>query len=339
MAKLVSFGEILLRFTPAQLHERVVSAKAFHRAYAGAESNLAVNLSYLGHEVYFVTCLPENPLGEGAENSLREYGVDTRYIVRGGRRMGTYYIEHGASIRPTRVTYDREGSAIAMLKPGTIRWDEVFAGKDWFNLTGITPALSVACADECLVALKKAKEYGLQVAFDLNYRRTLWSREEARKTLTQMMPYVDVLFANAGSAHDVFDIPVEEPQDWESQVASTRSVAQALNNMGDFTLIALTIREQASATENGWAGLLYDGNKLYESRKYQFQVVDRLGGGDAFTAGVLHGLIKGWNLQETVEFATAASALKHTLPGDLNILSEKEILEVAQGDTSGRVKR
>src|SRR5690606_23660592 len=224
-------------------------AKAFHRAYAGAESNVVVNLSILGHAVYYVTCLPENPLCDGAENSLREYGVDTRYIVRGGRRMGTYYIEHGASIRPTRVTYDREGSAIAMLRPGMIRWDEVFAGKDWFILTGITPALSAACANECLVALQKAKEHGLQMAFDLNYRRTLWSREEARKTLTPMMPYVDVLFANAGSAHDVFDIPAEEHPDWESQMATTRSVAQALSKISDFTLIALTIREQESATE------------------------------------------------------------------------------------------
>lgn len=339
MTKVVSFGEILLRFTPAQLQERVVSAKTFQRAYAGAESNVAINLSILNHEVYFVTRLPENPLGEGAENSLREFGVDTRYIVKGGRRMGTYYIEHGASIRPTRVTYDRESSAIAMIEPGMLDWDEIFADKDWFLLTGITPALSPTCAQESLVALQKAKEKGLQVAFDLNFRRTLWSKEDARKVLTQMMPYVDVLFANAGSAHDVFDIQTEESMDWEAQVAGTRSVAKALSNIGDFKLIALTVREQKSATENGWAGLLYDGEKHYESRKYQFQVVDRLGGGDAFTAGVLHGLIKDWDLKETVEFASASSALKHTLPGDLNILSENEILEVAQGDTSGRVKR
>lgn len=339
MVKIVSFGEILLRFTPNQLQERVVTANSFHRAYAGAESNVAIDLSILGHEVQYVTCLPDNPLGEGAENSLREYGVDTSFIVWGGKRMGTYYIEHGASIRPTRVTYDREGSAVAMIQPGQIHWDEIFTGKDWFVLTGITPALSAACAEESMIALKKAKANGLQVAFDLNFRRTLWSREEARKALTPMMPYVDVLFANAGSAHDVFDIQTEECDDWEVQMTSTRQAAKALSRIGNFKLIALTVREQESATENGWAGILYDGNTLYESKKYRFQVVDRLGGGDAFFAGVLHGLIKRWNLQETVEFGTAASALKHTLPGDLNIVSEKEILEIAEGNISGRVKR
>jgi 2-dehydro-3-deoxygluconokinase len=339
MAKIVSFGEILLRFTPAQLHERVFTAITFQRAYAGAESNVAIDLSILGHQVQYVTCLPDNPLGDGAVNSLREHGVDTRFIIRSGKRIGTYYIEHGASIRPTRVTYDREGSAIAMIRPGQFHWDEIFTGKDWYVLTGITPALSAACAEESLTALKKAKANGVQVAFDLNFRRTLWSREEARKVLTPMMPYIDVLFANAGSAYDVFDIETEQSEDWETLLASTRQAAKALGKIGDFKLIALTTREQDSATENGWAGMLYDGNTFYESKKYRFQVVDRLGGGDAFFAGVLHGITHGWSLAATVEFGTAASALKHTLPGDLNIVSEQEILEVAEGNISGRVKR
>ena len=279
MARIVSFGEILLRFTPSQPHERVVAAHTFQRAYAGAEANVIINLSILGHEVAYVTCLPDNPLGDGAAYSLRQHGVDTRFIIRNEKRMGTYYIEHGVSIRPTRVTYDREGSAIAMIQPGELPWDEIFAEKDWFVLTGITPALSAACAQESMTALKKAKANGLQVAFDLNFRRTLWGREEARKVLTPMMEYVDVLFANAGSAHDVFDIQTEFSEDWDTLLNSTRLAAKALRQFGDFRLIALTTREQDSATENGWAGMLYDGSNFYESNKYRFQVVDRLGGG------------------------------------------------------------
>ncbi len=339
MTKIVSFGEILLRFTPAQLHERVMVAKTFQKGYAGAESNVAMDLSMLGHTSYFVTRLPENALGEGAINFLREYGVHTDYIVSSGKRMGTYYIEHGSSIRPTQVTYDREGSAIASIKSGMFDWDAIFKDKDWFVLTGITPALSTACAEESLTALQKAKEHGVKIAFDLNFRRTLWGREEARKVLTPMMPFVDILFANAGSAHDVFDIRTKAVHDWETQKEATRHVAIELSNLANFQCIALTNREQKSATHNGWAGMLYDGQQFYESPKYQFEILDRLGGGDAFFAGVLHGLAKEWNLQETVNFGTAASALKHTILGDINTLSEKEILEVAHGNTSGRVKR
>ncbi len=337
--KIVSFGEIMLRLSPLTAHERLVKTDALKMAFAGAESNAAVSLAILGHEAYFVTCLPSNPLGDAAINSLREFGVDTRHILREGKRIGTYYIEYGASIRPTRVIYDRENSAIAQVKPGSLHWEAILQGKDWLNFTGITPALSASCAQECLSAAKTARQLGVKVSFDLNYRRTLWSPVEARNVITQLLPYINVLFANAGSANDVFGIETGQPHSWSAHLNSTRQAAQALADLAHFDLIALTVRDHLSASDNGWAGMLYDKNTFFESRQYQFELVERLGGGDSFMAGVLHGLGSGWEHPRTIEFATAASALKHTIPGDLNLLTEAEIAEVAGGDLSGKVKR
>ena len=309
-------------------------------AFAGAESNVAASLALLGHQAQYVTRLPVHMVGDAALNAIREFGIDTRFVLRGGKRVGTYFIEHGSSIRPTRVIYDREHSAIAEAEASEFPWEDILQGQDWFVATGITPALSASCAEACQSAMQQAHQRQVLVAFDLNFRRTLWEKEAARQTITPLLPYVDVLFFNIGSAADVLNVhPQSHNHDWDSLIAATKESAVAVFQSGNYRYVALTVREHFSASENNWAGLLYDGKQFFCSRQYHFQVVDRLGGGDAFMAGVIHGLALQWDLQNTIEFATAASAIKHTIPGDINIASEAEILEVAEGDTSGRVKR
>ena len=330
---------MLLRLSPFNHHERIAKTHALNMDFAGAESNVVTSLALLGHQAYYVTGLPPHAVGDAALNTLRAFGVDARYVLRSGERMGTYFIEHGSSLRPTRVIYDRAHSAIADITPDAFCWKEILQNKDWFISTGITPALSDACAEACREAMREAHEQGIKVAFDLNFRRTLWSKEEAHEKITPMLPYIDVLFSNIGSAYDVFDIAPPTITDWDSLVAATQATALALSELSNFAHIALTVREHPSASENNWAGVLYDGQQFYQSRQYHFGVVDRLGGGDAFMAGIIHGLSLAWDPQKIIEFATAASAIKHTIPGDINITSEAEILEVAEGNTSGRVKR
>ena len=330
---------MLLRLSPFNHYERLAKTHALNMDFAGAESNVVTSLALLGHQAYYTTCLPPHAVGDAALNALRAFGVDACHVLRSGERMGTYFIEHGSSLRPTRVIYDRAHSAIAGAPPDVFNWKEILRDKDWFISTGITPALSDACAEACLEAMREARQQGVKVAFDLNFRRTLWSKEEAREKITPMLPYIDVLFSNIGSAYDVFNIAPPTITDWDSLMAATQATALALSELSDFAYIALTVREHPSASENNWAGVLYDRQQFYQSRQYHFEVVDRLGGGDAFMAGIIHGLSQGWDSQETIEFATAASAIKHTIPGDINITSEAEILEVAEGNTSGRVKR
>ena len=337
---ITSFGEILLRLSPFSHHERIAKTHTLNMAFAGAESNVAASLALLGHQARYVTRLPTHIVGDAAVNAVREFGIDPRFVLRGGKRVGTYFIEHGSSIRPTRVIYDREHSAIAEAAASDFHWEEILANQDWFVATGITPALSASCSEACLAAMQEARRQNVQVAFDLNFRRTLWEKEEARRAITPMLPYINVLFSNIGSAADVFDIqPESSIHDWDSLIAATEESAVKVFQLADFQYVAFTIREHPSASENDWAGVLYDGKQFYHSRKYHFQVVDRLGGGDAFMAGIIHGLSLRWDLQKTIEFAAAASAIKHTIPGDINIASEAEILEVAEGNTSGRVKR
>lgn len=334
------FGEILLRLSPLNGYERISKTNELKMDYAGAESNAAASLSLLGHQARYVTRLPPHGVGDAAIRSLREFGVNTDHILRGGKRVGTYFIEHGSSIRPTRIIYDREHSAIADADADAFDWRMILQDQDWFISTGITPALSAHCAQACQTALVTARELGVQTAFDLNFRRSLWTLEQGRSTLQPMLQHVDILFSNIGSASDVLDIqPKHQGEAWDDLVIATRETAEALMNYRSFRWVALTIRAHHSATENGWAGILYDGNHFYESRQYRFQIIDRLGGGDAFMAGIIHGLSQGWDGQKTVEFATAASAIKHTIPGDINISTEEEILEVAEGNVSGRVKR
>lgn len=337
---ITAFGEILLRLSPQSHHQRIAKTHALNMAFAGAESNVAASLALLGHQARYVTRLPTHMVGDAALNAIREFGIDTRFVLRGGKRVGTYFIEHGASLRPTRVIYDREHSAIAEAAADEFDWPAILAEQDWFVATGITPALSESCLAACLAAVEEAQRQNVRVAFDLNFRRSLWGKEAAQRAITPLLPHINVLFSNIGSAADVFGIQPEQTiHDWDSLVAATEESAARVFKLADFAYVALTVREHPSASENGWAGVLYDGNKFYHSRKYHFQVVDRLGGGDAFMAGILHGLSLHWGLPKTIEFATAASAIKHTIPGDINVTSEAEILEVAEGNTSGRVKR
>ncbi|WKN43062.1 sugar kinase [Tunicatimonas pelagia] len=340
MSRVVCFGEVLLRLSPLNGHERIAQTNELKVEYSGAEANVAASLSLMGHQVKFITKLPSHVLGNAAIRAVREYGVNMNGVARGGKRIGTYFIEHGSTIRPTRIIYDREHSAIADSEPKDFDWPELLQEQAWFVSTGITPALSPNCAKACSEALITAKELGVTTAFDLNFRRSLWSLEEGRAVLQPMLEHVDVLFSNIGSSADVLDIhPTKRGESWEDLVASTWETAEKLMEHRKFKWIALTVRAHHSATENDWAGILYDGTHRYESRKYRFQIVDRLGGGDAFMAGIIHGISQNWDGQKTVEFAAAASALKHTIPGDVNISSEEEILEVAEGNTSGRVKR
>lgn len=334
--KIVCFGEIMLRLTPYSPHERLVKSPLLRMNFAGAESNVAVSLALLGHTTSFVTALPTHALGEGALNSLREYGVDTQFVARRGDRIGTYFVEQGYGLRSSEVIYDRAASAIAGVETGVFDWPAIFEGKHWFHLTGITPALSPSCAAVGLEAVKAAKAAGLRVSFDPNYRSKLWSKAAARATLPSFLPYVDVLITNVGAAADGFEI---EPEPGEDGLEAAQSVTRKLVKLANFATIAMTIRDHASISENDYTGLVWQNNQFYTSRSYDLQPVERLGGGDAFAAGLIHGLCQGWDPQLTVDFATAAAAIKHTIPGDINLVVEAEVMRLVEGNLAGRVQR
>lgn len=330
----------MLRLAPFN-KERIVQSSQFEATYGGGEANVAVSLSNFGHDVSFVSRVPANPVGEAAENRLRAYGVDTSYLQKGGERLGIYFLEHGASIRPAKVTYDRAGSSIATIQPGSFDWKEIFSDAGWFHITGITPALSPACAEESLIAAKAAKEAGVKVSCDLNYRKKLWTREEAKATMSELIKYVDLIIANEEDAADVFGIEADstDVHSGELDIEHYRSVARQLQEIAGAELVAITLRESLSASDNKWSAMLYDGKDFMLSNKYHIHLVDRVGGGDSFGAGLIHGLTKGMELQEALEFAVAASGLKQTIPGDMNLVNEAEVLSIAGGNTSGRVQR
>ena len=340
MSKIVTFGEIMLRLAPYN-YERLVQANQFQATYGGGEANVAVSLAQFGHKVFFVTRLPANPVGDAALDAVRRYGVNTEYIIRGGERVGIYFLEHGASIRPSKVTYDRVGSAVSQIEKGMIDWDTIFKGKNWFHSTGITPALSESAAAVTIDAAKTAKKHGLTVSIDLNYRKKLWTKEQAKKTMTEVVKYVDVIIANEEDAADVFGIETADTNvtSGELSLDHYKSVAAQLLDYCKADKVAITLRESMSASDNNWSALLYDGKDLLISKKYPIHLVDRVGGGDSFGAGLIHGLVQGWKNQDALEFAVAASALKQTIPGDMNLVSESEVLQIVKGDLSGRVQR
>jgi 2-dehydro-3-deoxygluconokinase len=338
--KIVTFGEIMLRLAPYNF-ERLIQAKKFQIIYGGGEANVAVSLAAFGDQASFVSRLPKNMMGDAALNSLRAYGVDINYIIRGGSRLGIYFIEHGASIRPSKVLYDRANSATSQIEPGMVDWEMIFNGKDWFHITGITPALSKSCASVSLEAVRAAKKAGLMVSCDLNYRKKLWTREEANRTMSELVQYVDLIIANEEDAADVFDIHAVDSDITGGSLSAEgyRSVAERLAEASKAKYIAITLRESLSASDNNWSALLYDGSQVYTSKKYPLHIVDRVGGGDSFGAGLIHALVNDWDSQKALDFAVAASAMKHTIPGDMNLVSEQEVLTVAGGDLSGRVQR
>lgn len=340
MAKVITLGEIMLRLsTPG--YQRIIQSDSFDVNYGGGEANVAVSLANFGHEAYYVTKVPKNPIGDSAVAALRKMNVNCDYVARGGERLGIYFLETGASMRASNVIYDRAHSAIAEADPSDFDFDKIFDGADWFHFTGITPALSDKAALLTEEACKAAKRKGLTVSVDLNYRKKLWSPEKARKVMTNLMQYVDVCIGNEEDAEKVlgFKPGNTDVTSAELELAGFQDIFKQMVDRFGFKYVVSSLRESYSASDNGWSGCIYDGKKFYHSRKYNIRIVDRVGGGDAFAGGLICGLLDGKSMEDALEFAVAASALKHTIPGDFNLVSRAEVEALVAGDASGRVQR
>ena len=341
MAKrVVTFGEIMLRLAPEGYY-RFVQADRYGATYGGGEANVAVSLANFGLDVAFVTKLPKHEIGQAGVNALRRFGVDTKEIVRGGDRIGIYFLEKGASQRASKVIYDRAGSAIALAKPEEFDWERILEGADWFHFTGITPALGGHLPRICLDACRTARKKGILVSCDLNYRKKLWSKEEAGRVMARLCEYVDVCIANEEDAADVFGIRAADTDVTGGKLNRDgyRDVAKQLKERFGFGQVAITLRTSLSASDNEWAGMLYDGKECWFSKTYPVRIVDRVGGGDSFGAGLIYGILEGMGPKESLEFAAAASCLKHSVEGDFNQVSAAEVAALAGGDGSGRVQR
>ena len=340
MGKVITFGEIMLRLAPSG-YERFFQSPQMQATFGGGEANVAVSLANFGVDSVFVTRLPEHAIGQGAVNALRCFGVDTSKIVRGGDRVGIYFLEKGASQRGSVCIYDRAHSALQEARPEDFDWDDIFRGADWFHFTGITPALGDTAAQICRQACQAAKAKGVTVSCDLNYRRKLWSRGQARAVMRDLCRYVDVCISNEEDAKDVFGIEAADTDICGGRLnhAGYQSVARQLAEQFGFQKVAVTLRTSLSASDNDWAAMLYDGEDCWFSRSYRLHIVDRVGGGDSFGAGLIYALRSGKSSREAVEFAVAASALKHSIEGDFNRVSVAEVEKLAGGDASGRVQR
>ena len=338
--RVVTFGELMLRLAPEN-YLRFVQCDRLEATFGGAEANVAVSLASFGEQASFVSKLPAHEIGQSAINSLRRYGVDTSLVVRGGDRVGIYYCEKGASQRPSKVIYDRAGSAIATASHDDFDWNAIFDGADWFHFTGITPALSANLADITLQAVKAAKEKGVTVSCDLNFRKKLWSKERANAVMSEICKYVDVCIANEEDAKDVFGIEAENTDINSGKLDKDGyvSVAKQLTEKFGFKAVAITLRESKSASDNDWSGMLFKNGNAFFSKKYSMHIVDRVGGGDSFGAGLIYALSNGYDEQSAIEFAVAASCLKHSVEGDYNMVSLEEVKALAGGNASGRVQR
>lgn len=338
--KIVTFGEIMLRLAPHGYY-RFTQANELEATFGGGEANVAVSLSNFGMDAAFVTKLPKHDIGQCAINDLRKYGVDTSMIVRGGERIGIYYLEKGASQRASQVIYDRAHSAIAQAIPSDFAWDDIFNGVDWFHFTGITPALSPTMATITLEACRIAKEKGICISCDLNFRKKLWTSEQANHVMSDIMPYVDVCIANEEDAEKVFGIKASHTDITNGQLhhEGYLEVAQQLTNKFGCQAVAITLRESISASDNNWAAMLYTNQQAYFSKKYPLHIVDRVGGGDSFGAGLIYAMCTNKQPQEAIDFAVAASCLKHSIEGDYNRISVEEVEHLVNGDGSGRVQR
>ena len=338
---IVTFGEIMLRLsTPG--FSRFLQAGSFDVNYGGGEANVAASLAQFGLDASYVTRVPKNEIGEAALKTLRGYGVNTEYVLRGGDRLGIYFLESGASQRPSKVIYDRAGAAIAEIKPGMVDWSKVFEGKTWFHITGITPALSPSAAEASIEAVQAAKKAGLTVSCDLNYRKKLWTTEQAGATMSKVMAYVDVAIANEEDCHLVFGIHAEG-SDVEAGVIDAHKYQEVASKMmqrfPNLKKVAITLRESLSASDNNWSAVLYDGKSFIQSRRYAIRIVDRVGGGDSFGAGLIFGMASGRSDVDSLEFAVAASCIKHTIPGDINVCTAAEVDALINEGGSGRVQR
>ncbi len=340
MIKVVTFGEIMQRLMP-EGYNRFIQADRLVVTYAGGEANVAVSLANFGIDVDFVTKVPKHEIGQCAINAVRRYGVGVNNIVRGGDSLGLYYVEKGASQRPSKVIYNRAGSAISKAKRTDFDWAIILDGVSHFHFTGITPALNGELPLICEDALKQCKLNGITVSCDLNYRKNLWSREDAAQVMAILMPYVDICIANEEDAADVFGVSAENTDISSGKISHDgyKKVAKKLADRFGFKKVAITLRGSISANDNRWAAMLYDGENYYFSREYLIHIVDRVGGGDSFGAGLLYSIINNYSSQQSIEFAVAASCLKHSIEGDFNLVSLDEVQKLAAGDGSGRVQR
>ena len=340
MKRVITFGEIMLRLNP-EANLRFVQAEKFEASYAGGEANVAVSLANYGMDAAFVSKVPAHAIGQCAVNALRHFGVDTKYMVRGGERLGAYYVEKGASQRPSKVIYDRAYSAISQAEPSDFDWDAIFEGADWFHWTGITPALGGNLPQICLEACKAAKAHGVKISCDLNYRNKLWSREKACEVMSQLVPYVDVLIANEEDAKDVFGIEAANTDINSGKLDHKGyiSVAEQIVERFGCSSVAITLRSSISADDNDWAAMLYQNGEAYFSPSYRIHIVDRVGGGDSFGGGLIYSQLVGKDPQQSINFAVAASCLKHTISHDFNLVTVEEVESLAKGNASGRVQR
>ena len=340
MAKIVTMGEIMLRLSTPN-NEKFIQADEFDVNYGGGEANVAVSLANYGHDAEFVTAVPDNEIGECAVAALRKYNVETKHIARCGERLGIYYLESGSSMRPSKVVYDRAHSSISTATEADFNFDEIFEGADWFHFTGITPAVSDAAAELTEKALIAAKKHGVKVSVDLNFRKKLWSSEKAQKVMTNLMKYVDVCIGNEEDAELCLGFkPDADVEAGHTDAEGYKGIFQQMMKEFGFKYVVSTLRESFSATHNGWKAMIYNGEEFYTSKRYDIDpIIDRVGGGDSFSGGIIHGLMTKPNQGAALEFAVAASALKHTINGDFNLVSVEEVEALAGGDASGRVQR
>ena len=340
MSKIVTLGEIMLRLSPKGNY-RFVQSDSFQVIPGGGEANVAVSLANYGHASYFVSKLPAHEIGQIAVNGLSRYGVNTDYIVRGGDRVGLYYAETGASMRPSKVIYDRANSAIAETDPSDFNFDEIMEGADWFHWSGITPAISDKAAELTRLACEAAKRHHVTVSVDLNFRKKLWTSEKAIAVMRPLMKYVDVCIGNEEDAQLCLGFkPDADVEGGKTDAEGYYGIFKGMMKEFGFKYVVSTLRESFSATHNGWKALIYDGKEFYQSKHYDINpIIDRVGGGDSFSGGLIHGMLTYKDQAKALEFAVAASALKHTIPGDFNVVSTSEVESLAGGNANGRVQR
>ena len=340
MAKIVTLGEIMLRLSP-EGNDRFIQSESLRIIPGGGEANVAVSLANYGHDAYFVSKLPKHEIGQIAVNGLRRYGVNTEFIARGGDRVGLYYAETGAYMRPSKVIYDRAHSAIAEADPSDFDFDKIMEGAQWFHWSGITPAISDKAAELTKLACEAAKRHGVTVSVDLNFRKKLWTSEKAISVMRPLMKYVDVCIGNEEDAQLCLGFkPDADVEGGKTDAEGYYGIFKGMMKEFGFKYVVSTLRESLSATHNGWKALIYDGKEFYQSKHYDINpIIDRVGGGDSFSGGLIHGLLTKETQGEALEFAVAASALKHTIPGDFNLVSADEVESLAGGNANGRVQR